>query len=386
MTTRAIHLNVFAIVFFLLLFVFRQASAGEYTLEDYEQAVARAQDWFLDSSHSLAEWRNCEKLGAAEVLYFTLVDGPEGREERIRARIREILVSLLNLRSISRDPNVPADACTARAIILSILTTDITEHQYSPQVTKLVDCDADNGLAWLLKAEQAWLCRTMSELDKMIQLCHKALDCPTITFRDEDARKRMAAAMRKAGLLDSNMMRGLVLFKPPLDENKVIIRQTALLSFLDTLQNAAGVRQPAIRKYMAEEYLCIISHSRMMPQGAVPHIIRWNLLRKRTPVVREKGHAGRHNQLGPDEEEILLRLEHRALRIQAQQTTKLSLHGTVEEVKQFIQDPDQWWADTKAANRDIQSAPDISMWRDFWRGAREEDLTDSRTSCPSKLP
>jgi len=183
----------------------------------------------------------------------------------------------------------------------------------------------------------------------------------------------MAMALRKAGLLNDNMTRSIVLIEPPSNEITVFIRQTALLSFLDILQRIIGVDYPRIRKSMAREYLSIVSSERMIPHGVVPHIMHGKLFRalqnRNCPEMKNEKHSLEKERL--DKEEQLLRLQYEALKIQVREVSNLAPNGKMEEINEFIQTPDVWWAMVKADHNDIKSAPDISVWQEFWRQTHE---------------
>jgi hypothetical protein len=324
------------------------------------------------------EWSDFDKLGAAEVLYCTL-ENRTGEEQRLaKRRINEILSSLINHVEKVKDPNIGVDENVARALFLGILVTDRTQKSRSSLINNLTHYDPRNGLAWIFKAEELWMRGRLNDLDECTKLCHKAIKCPVLTLRDRYSRKRMLSALQKAHLADNDMMRSLVFFKPPLDENKIFIQHASLLSFLDTLQNLFGIDDPPMRENIAREYLSLTVSERMMPQGVFLQTLHGKLLQKE---LREKEEIGISSKKIKhlEEEDKLFRLQHEALKIQVRELDKLGYKGKINEIKQFLIEPDEWWAQMKSSYRKIENAPDATVWRGFWQGCRKELLQGVHT-------
>jgi len=280
MVIRSISIGAGVMLFLMPLVTYCRNIQVAYTEEVYQKDLARARDWFFDSSPVINEWSDFDKLGAAEVLYCTLEDRT-GEEQRLaKRRINEILSSLINHAEKVKGPNIGVDENVVRALFLSILVTDRTQKSRSSLINNLTHCDPQNGLAWIFKAEELWTHGRLNDLDECTKLCHKAIKCPVLTLRDRYSRKRMLSALQKAHLADNDMMRSLVFFKPPLDENKTFIRHASLLSFLDTLQNLFGIDDPPMRENIAREYLSLTVSERMMPQGVFLQTLHGNCYKR----------------------------------------------------------------------------------------------------------
>jgi len=389
MKTQNLHLlsNLF---FYLMLFSLLMVLDTSFAYYNYDKSKDRLQNWFLENTVKVNKWEENEKLGASEILFVNLTIH-EQKSYLIKNMIKEMTASLINKVPDSIENNYKFNPNLARALIINILISQRNSPERSLLVKKALNYDPDNGFVWMLEAEKLW---NRGDYKKFVSMCHKAVESKIISLRSKNTTRRMLKAIEKAGLSDANVLRTLISLETSLEDEN-LLRQGALIYYLNVFQRISGSEASSIRKGIAREYFSRLEGIR--PISSISYVVHAHLL----------DHLVKGAQISPyqiddclRDEKKLLNLQWLALCLQESILTKLiresideegnecsneNIHSAKQKLKSFLEDPEAWRQEIKESNHLAKKAPDPNDWKKFWIEFRKKMAEKQDTDIFEKI-
>jgi len=327
-----------------------------------------AADWFLDVSNSTAGWKPAERIGAAEFLYYAMEHSAPEKRERIRPIILRLVSSVED--ELRAAPVPQNRELLARSYILWVLVKGVGDSSSQPKLSRLEKLCPENGVVLMLLSESAWISGKMS---RCVELMHKAMAAKNFHLYDKGFRFRIMLGLRRAGLLDDGMKRGIVALAHPLGEVWLFVRHTALLGFLDTFQPwvRRDLPRPA-RTLFPRKYLSLVALDRPVGFDLDIHAIHqaWVKAAEGSSDGTKKTSESASNLTSrfAGEPELLERTRRTFLK-ETDAIERMALNARITEIDALLENPERW---REGVLQGEMSIGELRMrWRRLWKAVEK---------------